>query len=171
MTDSHSLGNAGWTATVDTFGGVPRSATVYAICEPFRLASQGAHRTAPGKSGRPGPRGLQGRPGGRGPQGATGPQGQQGPPAPTDVTLTLRYVNTNFTTSPGTQGQGVARCPEGEHVIGGGVTAGVARRAIVNSSRPLGSDAWKPFVDNVAQTTPGTSTVTAVCASPTSVAN
>ncbi len=171
LTDSHSLGNAGWTATVDTFGGVPRAATAYAICEPFRLAGKGATRAVAGKRGRPGPPGPQGRPGRRGPQGATGPQGQQGPPAPTDVTLTLRYVSTNFTVSPGTQGQGQAKCPEGEHVIGGGVFGGVARRAIVNSSRPLGSDTWQAFVDNVAQTTPVTSTVTAVCASPTSVAN
>ena len=171
FTDSHSLGNAGWGATVDTFGGAPRGATVYAICEPFRLAGRGARRMTPGKSGRPGPRGPQGRPGPRGPRGATGPLGQQGPPAPADVTLTLRYVTTNFTVSPGTQAQGVAKCAEGEHVIGGGVIGGVARRSIINTSRPLGSDSWQAFIDNVGTTTPTTSQVTAVCASPTSVAN
>ncbi len=164
MQDSHSLGNAGWGASVDTFGTAPRGATVYAICEPFRLAAQGpkAKAAREGKRGRRGP---------RGPRGATGPQGQQGPPAADDITLTLRYVSQNFTVSPGTQGHGEADCPAGEHVVGGGVTAGVARRSVVNSSRPVGSGTgWEAFVDNIASSTPTTSTVTAVCASPTTVA-
>src|SRR6185312_15401324 len=105
--------------------------------EPFRLAGQGpkAKLAREGKHGRH----HRGRRGPRGPRGATGPQGQQGPPASSDITLTLRYVSSNFDVGPSTQNHGEADCQAGEQVVGGGITAGVARRAKVNSSRPVNS--------------------------------
>ncbi len=157
---SNHGGPTGWQAQVDTFGPTPRTVTIYAICERSRLADQGAHRTraADAKRGR------------RGPRGATGPQGPPGPPGPGNVTLTLRYVTKSFNADPGTQAQGTTECGPGEHVVGGGVFGGPARKTSLNSSRPLGTDAWQAWIDNVTTATPEDFQVTAICASPTTVA-
>ncbi len=174
MTGNVDAGGHTWGATVDTFGDASHEVSVYAICEPDRSAGQGSRSTTvrPSKRGhhrhrhhgRRGPRGPQG------PRGATGPQGQQGPPASDDVSLTLRYVTANVTVSPQTQGNTTAECPAGEHVVGGGVFGGPARHSNVNSSRPVGSDRWQAYVDNTGTTTSQTIQVTAICASPTTVA-
>ena len=120
-------------------------------------------------------KGKKGAQGAAGPAGTAGAKGAAGPPGP----VVLKYVTgTPVTPTTGAQNAAVANCPEGYHVVGGGITAsGAYALQNVNSSFAIDTSAdtdaipdngWIGFVDDFGSG--ATITANAVCSLANAVA-
>jgi hypothetical protein len=131
-----------------------------------------------------GPRGFAGTTGAAGPAGPTGPAGPagptgapgtQGPPGPVDVT----YAESDQISLPhGSSATGVAVCPQGMVVIGGGVVPGLlatpptgvsVRYSDWDTTTGLVPDEWSVTMNNADPSNDSTFVVDAICTQPTSI--
>lgn len=125
-------------------------------------------------TGPQGPAGSKGAAGANGANGAPGATGATGPAGPT----VLKYVKSaDFTAAANNQTNGVATCPAGTFVTGGGAFSSSAGTVVsINSSNPgysttpqgTAPDQWQVDMNNTSNTA-STFQVYAICAPATSV--
>jgi hypothetical protein len=162
-----ALGGTGYAA-----GNLAHQATASSVKAKPKRGPRGKAGPA-GPQGVPGPKGATGDKGAQGPKGDTGAPGKQGEPgqpgAPGPVKLT--YVTGASVSIPSHQiGNGIATCPAGTNVTGGGVISLTSSysQMDVDSSYPDSSTSWKAFVNNIS----GVAQIIrpyAICAAATSI--
>src|ERR687888_431582 len=121
-----------------------------------------------------GPRGFAGAAGATGPAGPAGPAGAQGPPGPVLVT----YAESDPISLPHqSEATGVAVCPQGMVVIGGGVTPGLIAAPPTGVSVRFSDwdttgtvpDEWSVTMNNADPSNDQSFVVDAICTQPTNI--